>query len=91
MGSERTAAAGILDVLAAAGVSTVFGLPGVHNLAFWEALAPGRPRIVGVRHEQTTVYAAAARQPFAEQTTDWLIPPPFDAKPTGSDHGSRLR
>ena len=40
---------------------------------------------------QTTVYAAAARHPFAEQTTDWLIPPPFDAKLTGSDHGSRLR
>jgi acetolactate synthase-1/2/3 large subunit len=56
--SERTAAAGVLDVLAAEGVTTVFGLPGVHNLAFWEALGPARPRIVGVRHEQTTVYAA---------------------------------
>ncbi len=58
MEPERTAAAGVLDVLAAAGVQAAFGLPGVHNLAFWEALGPGRPRIVGVRHEQTTVYAA---------------------------------
>jgi acetolactate synthase-1/2/3 large subunit len=47
-----------LDVLAAAGVRTAFGLPGVHNLAFWAALGPGRPAIVGVRHEQTTAYAA---------------------------------
>ena len=58
MGSERTVAGAVLDVLAAAGVRTAFGLPGVHNLAFWEALAPGRPQVVGVRHEQTTVYAA---------------------------------
>jgi acetolactate synthase-1/2/3 large subunit len=56
--SEDTTAGRVLDVLADAGVSTVFGLPGVHNLAFWEALGSGRPRIVGVRHEQTTVYAA---------------------------------
>ncbi len=58
MGSERTVAGAVLDVLAGAGVQTAFGLPGVHNLAFWEALAAGRPRVVGVRHEQTTVYAA---------------------------------
>jgi acetolactate synthase-1/2/3 large subunit len=56
--AQRTAAAAILDVLAALGVRTTFGLPGVHNLALWGALGPGRPRIVGVRHEQTTVYAA---------------------------------
>src|SRR4051812_44428304 len=56
--SEDTTAGRVLDLLADAGVTTVFGLPGVHNLAFWEALASGRPRIVGVRHEQTSVYAA---------------------------------
>ena len=55
---QQTAAAAIMDVLAAMGVRTTFGLPGVHNLALWGALGPGRPRIVGVRHEQTTVYAA---------------------------------
>ena len=37
---------------------TVFGLPGVHNLAFWQALGPERPTITGVRHEQTAGYAA---------------------------------
>ena len=40
-------------------VETVFGLPGVHNLALWEALrATGSIRLVGVRHEQAAVYAA---------------------------------
>jgi acetolactate synthase-1/2/3 large subunit len=58
-------AGAILDVLGRHyGVRTAFGLPGVHNLAFWNALTDsddggtGRPRIVGVRHEQTTGYAA---------------------------------
>lgn len=58
MTQETTTAGAILDMLAAAGVRTVFGLPGVHNLAFWRETGPGRPRITGVRHEQTTVYAA---------------------------------
>src|SRR5690349_12050321 len=49
----------LLEVLAAHDVEVVFGLPGVHNLAVWEALQrhPGI-RMVGVRHEQTAVYAA---------------------------------
>ncbi|WP_434440649.1 thiamine pyrophosphate-binding protein [Lentzea sp. E54] len=49
----------LLDVLAAHDVEVVFGLPGVHNLAIWEALGK-RPgiRMIGVRHEQTAVYAA---------------------------------
>jgi acetolactate synthase-1/2/3 large subunit len=49
----------LLEVLAAHDVEVVFGLPGVHNLAIWEALQqhPGI-RMVGVRHEQTAVYAA---------------------------------
>jgi acetolactate synthase I/II/III large subunit len=41
-----------------AGVEVVFGLPGVHNLAAWKALASSDIRLVGVRHEQTAVYAA---------------------------------
>ena len=45
-------------MLASAGVEVCFGLPGVHNLAYWEAQAPGRPRILGVRHEQACGYAA---------------------------------
>jgi acetolactate synthase-1/2/3 large subunit len=48
----------VLDLLASVGVETVFGLPGVHNLAFWRELGPGRPRILGVRHEQAAAYAA---------------------------------
>ncbi|SMD11931.1 thiamine pyrophosphate-binding protein [Lentzea albidocapillata] len=49
----------LLEVLAAHDVEVVFGLPGVHNLAIWEALQkyPGI-RMIGVRHEQTAVYAA---------------------------------
>jgi acetolactate synthase-1/2/3 large subunit len=40
-------------------VEVVFGLPGVHNLPAWNALA-ARPsiRLVCVRHEQAAVYAA---------------------------------
>ncbi|RAS61226.1 acetolactate synthase-1/2/3 large subunit [Lentzea atacamensis] len=49
----------LLEVLATHDVEVVFGLPGVHNLAIWEALRrfPGI-RMIGVRHEQTAVYAA---------------------------------
>jgi len=68
-----TTAARVLQVLAAADVSTVFGLPGAHNLSFWAGSdqddqglgvigvdgAPMRSvRIVGVRHEQTAAFAA---------------------------------
>ena len=53
-----TVARGVLEVLGRSGVRTVFGLPGVHNLAFWRDSGPGTPEIVLVRHEQTTVYAA---------------------------------
>ena len=42
----------------AAGVKVVFGLPGVHNLAAWEALRRSSIRLVGVRHEQAAAYAA---------------------------------
>jgi thiamine pyrophosphate-dependent acetolactate synthase large subunit-like protein len=48
----------MMRTIRAAGVGTVFGLPGVHNLAFWQCEGPEVPEIVGVRHEQTTVYAA---------------------------------
>ncbi len=54
----ETVAGVILDILWKAGVRETFGIPGVHNLAFWNALSAGRPSIRSVRHEQTTVYAA---------------------------------
>lgn len=53
-----TGAARLVEVLVAHGVEVVFGLPGVHNLPVWEALRNSPVRLVGVRHEQTAVYAA---------------------------------
>lgn len=57
--ATTTVAGRFLDALAAAGCDPVFGLPGVHNLAFWRhPPGAGGARIVNVRHEQTAVYAA---------------------------------
>lgn len=50
-----TVAADVLAVLHAAGAGTVFGLPGVHNLAFFGP-GPGSPLVV--RHEQAATFAA---------------------------------
>ena len=63
---QGTTAARVLDVLEAAGVRVAFGLPGVHNLPFWDDLDESGARssgddalrILGVRHEQTAGYAA---------------------------------
>ena len=52
-GAER-----LVSALEQLGVTLVFGLPGVHNLSLWDALARSPIRLVGVRHEQTAVYAA---------------------------------
>jgi thiamine pyrophosphate-dependent acetolactate synthase large subunit-like protein len=54
----RTGAELLVAGLEAAGVDVVFGLPGVHNLAAWDALRDSPIRLVGVRHEQAAVYAA---------------------------------
>jgi acetolactate synthase-1/2/3 large subunit len=48
----------VVAALQRAGVEVVFGLPGVHNLALWPALAESPIRLVGVRHEQAAAYAA---------------------------------
>src|SRR5438067_888497 len=40
------------------GVEVVFGIPGVHNLAIFDALRRARIRTIVVRHEQTACYAA---------------------------------
>jgi acetolactate synthase-1/2/3 large subunit len=53
-----TGAEHIVAALRDHGVELVFGLPGVHNLALWEALRESPIRLVGVRHEQTAAYAA---------------------------------
>jgi thiamine pyrophosphate-dependent acetolactate synthase large subunit-like protein len=48
----------LVRALEAAGVDVAFGLPGVHNLPIWRALAESPIRLVGVRHEQAAAYAA---------------------------------
>jgi acetolactate synthase-1/2/3 large subunit len=48
----------LVEMLERLGVEVVFGLPGVHNLAIWKALAGSPIRLVGVRHEQAAAYAA---------------------------------
>jgi thiamine pyrophosphate-dependent acetolactate synthase large subunit-like protein len=48
----------IVDLLEEHEVELCFGLPGVHNLALWEALRDSPIRLVGVRHEQAAAYAA---------------------------------
>ncbi|MEA2482243.1 MAG: 5-guanidino-2-oxopentanoate decarboxylase [Thermoleophilaceae bacterium] len=48
----------VVRALERAGVDVVFGLPGVHNLAIWRALAESPIRLVSVRHEQAAAYAA---------------------------------
>ena len=53
-----TGAQALVAALEAEGVEVVFGLPGVHNLALWEALRSSPIRLVGVRHEQAAAYAA---------------------------------
>jgi acetolactate synthase-1/2/3 large subunit len=54
----ESVAEALVMALRALGVRRAFGLPGVHNLALWEALRTSEIELVGVRHEQTTVYAA---------------------------------
>ncbi|HEY0277147.1 MAG TPA: thiamine pyrophosphate-binding protein [Solirubrobacterales bacterium] len=53
-----TVAEAMVATLERLGVQIAFGLPGVHNLPLWDALRNSGIRLVGVRHEQTTVYAA---------------------------------
>jgi len=57
-GEAAVGADRLLDALRQLDVEVVFGLPGVHNLPIWKALASSPIRLVGVRHEQTAVYAA---------------------------------
>jgi len=54
----QTVADAILRILASHGVRYAFGIPGVHNLAFWKSDLPDAPQIINVRHEQSAVYAA---------------------------------
>lgn len=75
MTQHKSVARTYLESMKASGTPVVFGLPGVHNLAFWSDLDSHTPRILGVRHEQTAVYAAdgyaraTGRTGFALTTT----------------------
>jgi thiamine pyrophosphate-dependent acetolactate synthase large subunit-like protein len=51
-------AAHVVEALRKARTEVCFGLPGVHNLPIWDALRESDIRLIGVRHEQTAVYAA---------------------------------
>ena len=53
-----TGARRLVEMLEQLDVKLAFGLPGVHNLSIWRALSESEIRLVGVRHEQTAVYAA---------------------------------
>ena len=58
MSSTPSVAGAILELLGRHGVTRAFGIPGVHNLPFWDADSDTAPRIIGVRHEQAAGYAA---------------------------------
>ena len=53
-----TGAARLVETLDRLAVEVVFGLPGIHNLAVWQALSRSSIRLIGVRHEQAAAYAA---------------------------------
>ena len=60
----------VVETLAANGIDTVFGIPGVHNIELYRGLELARLRHVLVRHEQNAAFAAdgyarASGQPAA--------------------------
>jgi len=48
----------VVETLAANGIDTVFGIPGVHNIELYRGLERAPLRHVLVRHEQNAVFAA---------------------------------
>jgi 5-guanidino-2-oxopentanoate decarboxylase len=48
----------VVETLAANGIDTVFGIPGVHNIELYRGLELTRVRHVLVRHEQNAAFAA---------------------------------
>ena len=54
----RTTGCYLVELLAANGIETVFGIPGVHNLELYRGLAASKVRHVLVRHEQGAGFAA---------------------------------
>src|ERR1700751_383590 len=48
----------VVETLAANGIDTVFGIPGVHNIELYRGLDSDQLRHVLVRHEQNAGFAA---------------------------------
>src|SRR5215470_12580343 len=48
----------LVETLAANGIDTVFGIPGVHNIELYRALGLAGMRHVLARHEQNALFAA---------------------------------
>ncbi|HLJ21491.1 MAG TPA: thiamine pyrophosphate-binding protein, partial [Stellaceae bacterium] len=48
----------VVETLAANGIDTVFGIPGVHNIELYRGLEMARLRHVLAHHEQNAVFAA---------------------------------
>ncbi|HVN45126.1 MAG TPA: 5-guanidino-2-oxopentanoate decarboxylase [Steroidobacteraceae bacterium] len=68
--APRTVGRYVVETLAANGIGTVFGIPGVHNIELYRGLELARVRHILVRHEQNAVFAAdgharASGQPAA--------------------------
>ena len=55
---QRSIGCYLVELLAANGIDTVFGIPGVHNLELYRGLAASKIRHVLVRHEQGAGFAA---------------------------------
>lgn len=58
--SSESLGSHVVRCLAAHGVSTVFGIPGTHNIEVYRGLTTHGLRHVSTRHEQGAVYAADA-------------------------------
>jgi len=56
--TETTGGQRVAGALEACGVTTVFGIPGIHNLDIYEALAASSVRHVTARHEQGAGFMA---------------------------------
>jgi 5-guanidino-2-oxopentanoate decarboxylase len=56
--AHRTVGRYVIETLAANGIDTAFGIPGVHNIELYRGLESGRLRHVLARHEQNAAFAA---------------------------------
>ena len=56
--ASRTVGRYVIETLAANGIDTAFGIPGVHNIELYRGLDSRRVRHVLARHEQNAAFAA---------------------------------